>query len=192
MPGRSRWLVGSSSSSRSGRRASSRARASRFRQPPERASAGWSGSAKPDLRQRDGGPGLALVVLERLVGEGGEHDLAGGLAGGEGVVLGEVADAGAAAGGAGAGVGLLAAGEQPAAASTCPAPLGPISPTRSPARRSSDRSVNSGRAVSAWSGPGRSTTDSCSASLRAIRSSPPYCSQMAGPGQGEVAGSLRT
>ena len=113
MPGRSRWLVGSSSSSRSGSRASSRARASRFRQPPERVSAGWSGSAKPDLREGDGGPRLALVVLEVVVGEGGEHDVAGGLAGGEGVVLRQVADAGAAAGGDGAGVGGLAAGEEP-------------------------------------------------------------------------------
>ena len=55
------------------------------------------GVGEADLRQGDGGPRLALVVLDRLVGEGGEQHLADGLAGGEDVVLGDVADAGAAA-----------------------------------------------------------------------------------------------
>ena len=53
------------------------------------------GVGEADLGERDGGAGFAFVVLDRLVGEGGEQHVADGLAGGEDVVLGEVAEAGA-------------------------------------------------------------------------------------------------
>ena len=112
MPGKSRWFVGSSSNSRSGRRTSSRARDSRLRQPPEQNVGRLVGVAEADLREGDGGAGLAFVVFEMIVGEGGEEHVADGLAGGENVVLGEVAEAGGAAQRTDAGVGLLASGQQ--------------------------------------------------------------------------------
>ena len=34
------------------------------------------GIGEADLRQRDGGSGFALVVLDRFAGEGGQHHLA--------------------------------------------------------------------------------------------------------------------
>jgi len=55
------------------------------------------GVREADLGERDGGARLPLVLLDRLVGKPGQDDLARAQAGGEGVVLGEVAEAGAAA-----------------------------------------------------------------------------------------------
>ena len=106
------------------------------------------GVGEADLRQRDGRPRFALVVLDRLVGEGGEQHLADGLAGGEDVVLGEIAERGRAR----RSERVPASGSSRPASSfssvDLPEPFGPIRPTRSPARRSSDRSVNSGRGPS--------------------------------------------
>ena len=92
------------------------------------------GEAHP--REGDGGAGLALAVLEAVGGEGGEHGLAGGEAGVEGVLLRQVADAGAAAGGDGPVVGCLAAGED-LQQGGLPGPVGPEQPD--PARRQRQR-----------------------------------------------------
>ena len=64
----SRWLVGSSSRSRSGRRASSRASATRFCQPPESDATGVSAQSPsaPRARQRELAPGISSPTRPRL------------------------------------------------------------------------------------------------------------------------------
>ena len=65
MPSTSRWLVGSSISSTSGSRASSRAIARRFRQPPESAATSARPSSNPARPRACGDAARALVLVER-------------------------------------------------------------------------------------------------------------------------------